>query len=454
MKKEMGHLLALAIPIIVGQISQTLFGFIDILMVGHLGTVELAAVSFANSIFVIFLVFGLGLTNATSPLIARALGRGDQHGARHILTDSLYVSVAAGLFLTVICLLCVLAFHKMGQSEEVLIHAKTFFVLTCTTLVPALLYQTMKQYLECIGRPIIPMLVAVGGLLANIGLNYVLIFGKGPFPVMGVAGAAFGTLIARVLMLVVLGLYIKWEKSHRSFMNQTPTHPPLRHLAVTKELLALGIPTAFIFTFEVGAFAFSTIMAGWLGVLSQAAHQVTMSLASLTFMVPMGLSVAAGIRVGQRQGSLDFEGSKKAATAGLICATAFMAVSALTFILGRNLFPLFFTKDVEVIRLAAAFLILGGLFQVSDGIQVVGASILRSMKDVQWPLAITFTSYWIVALPISYVLAFPFGLGGVGIWTGLFLGLTVAAVALPVRFYFLLAKQQYAATTTIPKPDL
>jgi multidrug resistance protein, MATE family len=446
MKNEIAKLTKLAAPIAVGQVSQTLFGFIDTLMIGHVGTTELAATSFGNSVYIIFLIFGLGLTNATSPLVSRAFGRQDLHGARRILKDALLVSFVAGLMLVALCYACLFFFDRMGQAPEVAKQAKTFFAIISLTLVPSLLYQTMKQYLESINRPAVPMIVVLGGLLTNIGLNFILIFGYGPIPPLGVAGAALGTVCARICMLIAISSYVKWEESHREFLKKENPFPALSRKAVVKEYTALGIPSAFIVTFEVGAFAFSAIIVGWLGSVSLAAHQVVLSLVSITFMVPMGLATAAGILVGHELGRNDYAAATRAGTAGFYCATAFMVFSAIILAGGRNFFPPLFSKDPHVIELASTLLIVGALFQVSDGIQVVGAGVLRALKDVRLPLILTFVSYWLIALPLGYLFAFHFAYGAVGMWIGLCIGLAVVAIALTARFYIILNKQAALVT--------
>ncbi len=441
MNTEIRKLVKLATPIAIGQVGQTLFGFIDTLMIGHVGTTELAATSFANSVFVVFLIFGIGLTNATSPLISQAVGRTDYHGARRILKDALWVSFIGGVALTVLCALCVFAFDRMGQAPEVAEKAKVFFLLISLTLIPSLLYQTMKQYLECLNRPAVPMIVVAVGLAMNVVLNLVFIFGAGPIPAMGVAGAAIGTICSRFAMLVAMTAYIRWEESHREFMKSPNLFPVLDRRAVVRDFTSLGIPSAFIVTFEVGAFALSAIIVGWVGSVSLAAHQVVLSLASLTFMIPMGLASAASILVGLELGRDDRAAARKMATAGFICAAAFMLTSALVLSIGREFFPSLFSKDPAVIKLASTLILIGALFQLSDGIQVVGSGVLRSLKDVRLPLIITFTAYWLIALPVGTALAFKAGLGASGMWYGLFAGLTVAAVFLTLRFYRLIEKR-------------
>lgn len=438
---EIKTLCLLAGPIIFGQISQMLFGLIDTMMIGHIGTVELAASSFGNSVFIVFLVFGLGIGNATSPLISRAIGRTDHKGARRILFDALIVNSVSGFILTILAFITGLFFDNMGQTPEVAHQARVFFYILSLTLLPSMLFQAFKQYLECILRPRIPMYSAIGGLALNVAINFILIYGWGPIPAFGVAGAAAGTFIARIAMLVFLASYVRWERTHRLAEASQQTFEVPNRRDTVSELLRLGIPSAFILLFEVGAFASAAIITGWIGPTEQAAHQVTLSLVSLSFMVPMGLSFASSIRTGTEVGRNDFAAARRAGLASTILAALFMTGMAIVFGVGRNFWPQLFTSDPKVIEIASYLLLVGAIFQVSDGVQVVAAGLLRALKDVRWPFVITFFAYWIFALPFGYYLAIPLQWGPVGIWWGLAGGLAFAAVFLTARFFILVNHQ-------------
>lgn len=446
LRTEISTLCILAWPIVVGQISQMLFGFTDTLMIGHLGTIELAASSFGNSVFIIFLVFGIGIGNATTPLISRAIGRTDHRGARRILGDAIIVNVISGLILTLIAIACGFFFDYMGQATEVARQAKIYFLIISLTLIPSMLYQCYKQYLECIERPRVPMYAAFGGLALNVVLNYLLIFGFGAIPALGIVGAGVATVVSRIVMIVYLIGYVRWERTHREpELSQKIFDVPARR-DVVAELLKLGIPTAFILLFEVGAFATAAIVMGWIGPVEQAAHQVTLSLVSLSFMVPLGISFAASIRVGTELGRANFEAARLAGVASSIVGSGFMFICAVIFAIGQDFWPTLFSKDQAVIDIAGLLLVVGAIFQVSDGLQVVASGLLRALKDVQWPFAITFVAYWVFALPVGYWLAIPKKMGPIGLWIGLAAGLTLAAVLLTVRFFRLLKYQATEAT--------
>lgn len=442
MFREMPVLFKLAWPIVIGQVGQMLFGLIDVIMVGRVGTVDLAAISFANSVYVIFLIFGMGVSNATSPLVSRSLGRKDLAGAGKILTHALRVNFFLGLGLMALSLLTLFFFDRMGQEPAVAEKSRAFFALISLTLIPAMLYQCLKQVLESLGHPKIPMMAIVVGVTLNIVLNFFLIFGWGPIEPMGLIGAGIATNISRLVMLAILFVFVRRAQRLQEFRE---AHRP-EHKAwdwnVTSELLKLGIPSAFVLLFEIGAFASAAIMMGWLGSVELASHQVALSLAAFSFMVPLGISFAASIRVGFEAGRNDYRAARVSGVAGLFLAAAFMSLVALVFGFGNLFWPTLFSQDPAVQKLAAQLLIVAALFQLFDGIQVVAVGILRALKDVRWPLAITLVAYWVIALPSGYLMTFQKQLGPLGIWYGLFVGLLVAAVLLTFRFMRLVSARE------------
>ncbi len=447
LSREIPILFRLSWPIVIGQIGQMLFGLIDVVMVGRVGTVELAAISFANSVYVIFLVFGIGISNSTSPLVSRALGRKDLAGAWQIMKNSLRLSVGLGLALTVLALLMLFFFDRMGQETAVAEKGKTFYGLICLTLVPALVYQSLKQVLESLGHPKIPMVAMVIGLGLNIGLNFVFIFGAGPIEPMGLVGAAVGTNIARLVMVAILFLFVYRARRLHEFRAAHQSNRKGDSWQVVGELLKLGVPSGFVVLFEVGAFASAAIMMGWLGSVELAAHQVALSLAAMSFMVPMGISFAAGIRVGFEAGRNDFRAARVSGITALLFAAMFMTPIALLFAAGNQFWPRLFTEDPAVQALAGQLLIVAAVFQLVDGIQVVDVGILRALKDVRWPLAISLTAYWIIALPMGYLLAFKSSVGPLGIWYGLAAGLFVVAIFLTIRFLKLVTREALNRST-------
>jgi MATE family multidrug resistance protein len=441
LKIEMKTLMRLAVPIVIGQVTQMLFGLIDTLMIGHVGTTELAAVAFGNSIFVLFLVFSVGIANATAPLVARAVGRADHFGARRILKNSLLLNGCVATLLTLLALTTLFFFNRMGQQPEVARQGQTFFALICLTLVPSMLFQCYKQYLECLNLATVPMVITVIGLALNAGLNSIFIFGLGPIPPLGVAGAALGTIVARFTMLLLIFVFDQNSRKLEQMRTSVAKFEIPERLAVLRDLVKLGVPTGFILLFEVGAFAMTAVFVGWLGVIPLAAHQVTITLASMTFMVPLGLSFAANIRVATEIGRNNWLNAKLAGQAALIITLVFEAFTALWFALGRHSLPALFSKDPDVLRLSATLMVVAAVFQFSDGLQCVCSGLLRALHDVRWPLAITFIAYWIFALPGGYYLTFTLGYGPVGMWWGLCGGLTFSAIFLIWRFWILLKRE-------------
>jgi MATE family multidrug resistance protein len=276
------------------------------------------------------------------------------------------------------------------------------------------------------------MIVTIGSNVVNIFLNYVLIYGKLGFPALGLNGAGYATLISRIFLAIVMWMYIRKSSQYRPYLALFKT---IRlQWKKAKEMLRIGLPAGLQFMFEVGAFGMSTIMIGWFGAKALAAHQIVINMASVSYMMASGLAASATIRVGNQLGKKDFGTLREVAFSTFIMVIIFMSCFAMLFIVGRSFLPSFYIHDPEVIAIASTLMIIAGLFQLSDGIQVVGLGSLRGLADVKIPTIFTFIAYWIIALPLGYILGFTFNLGVNGIWIGLSCGLTLSAVLLFFRF--------------------
>jgi MATE family multidrug resistance protein len=276
------------------------------------------------------------------------------------------------------------------------------------------------------------MVVILSTNVLNLILNYFFIYGHGGFPAMGLIGAGWATLCARIFMMMAIAFYIYFAPFFKKYRDGfSPGHYSKK---LFNKVLSLGIPSGAQFIFEVAAFDFSLIMMGWLGTKIQAAHMIAINLATVSYMTTSGLAAAATVRVGYFLGSNDLENLKTAARTLLLMAITVMACWTLIFILGRHVLPFIYIEDIEVIRIASTLLIIAGLFQLADGTQVVCASALRGLQDVKIPSLLIFVAYWIIGLPLGYWLAFGMNLGGTGVWLGLLIGLTITATALFVRF--------------------
>jgi len=430
--QETKRTLALAGPIIVGQVSQMLMSVTDSLMIGHVGKVPLAASAFAGSIWGLFFIVGVGLTIPVTVMVSQAHGKNDAAAVTRWMRHGLVLGLAAGVFGAGLMLALGLQLHRFGQPAEVLALINPYYALIAISLVPTLAFQVKRQFAESLDHPVAPMLIMLGGVLLNVGLNWVFIYGHLGMPALGLTGAGVATLISRVAGVVAILVWIGREAGLRCYWPRQWMH------GYTAErfarLLKLGVPIAFSLLFEAGAFGAAAVMMGWLGATQLAAHQIAISCAAFTFMFPLGLSMAVSMRVGRavgegRTAALRPIGFGAQAMSGLV-----MAGFAVLFALAGELLAAAFVTEREVIVLAARLLVIAAVFQLADGGQVVAAAALRGLEDVKVPTAITAFAYWGLALPLAYGLGVAGGRGATGIWTGLAVGLIVAALALNARF--------------------
>ena len=438
--------LALAAPIIAGQVGQMLMGWADTLMVGRVGVTALAACAFANTVLAVALVFGFGIMSSVSVRASQAFGGG--RGTGEVYRASLALGTILGLVLCGVILALLPVLPWFGQPPEVNASVGGFLVLTALSVIPVMIFTGAKSFSEALSRPWPAFWIVMAGVALNVALNVVFIFGHLGFPALGLTGAGLATLIARVGTVIAL----------IAFMNRSPYFRP--HLARLDgarslglelgSLLRIGLPAGGQYLAEVGAFATASLMMGWISIGALAAHQIAITCAATTFMVPLGLGMAVSVRVGQAVGARDFRRIRPIAFGGLGLALAVMTCTALGFILCARPLAGLFVVDGEVLALAASLLLIAGLFQIVDGTQIVAMNALRGLADVSVPMGIAVFSYWCVALPLSYVFAFHAGLGPVGIWIGLALGLLVAGTALTWRFLWKSSSARLAANYRAP----
>lgn len=424
--------LHLAFPIVLSQLGQISVSLIDNMMVGHVGTAELAAASFANSVFTVGLVFGMGLTFGTTPLVGKAFGDKDLKTMVVWLKNSMVSHVVAAVVLTVLMFGVYLALPLLGQAPEVLSLAQPYFILLCLSYFPFILFFSFKQFFEGIGNTKMAMQITLLANVVNVAVNYLFIFGKFGLPEMGLNGAGLGTLVSRVLMPVLFVYYISRKSRYTDYFSLARFEKISKQRIV--QLFKIGIPIAFQLIVEVTAFGIGAIMMGWLGESPLAAHQVALGLASFTYMISLGVSQANTIRVSHQMGLRDYASMKSAAMASTHLVLVFMLLMALVFIGGKNVLPLLFTSDAGVIKVAANLLIVAAIFQLFDGLQVVMLSTLRGMADVTVPMFIAFLAYLFIGIPVSYVFAFTLGAGPQGIWFGYLVGLSTAGILFYFRF--------------------
>ncbi len=423
--------LTLAVPVIFSQIGQVTVNVVDNVMVGHLGTTELAAASFASSVFYVGLLFGLGITMGITPLVGQSLNTKNTSSLGSWLKNGLFINFIASVFLCVAMTLVVLFMNRMGQSEEVVRKAIPFYLIHVASLIPLMLFFSFKQFFEGIGNTKLAMVITIIINLVNITLNYILIYGKLGFPALGLNGSGYASLFSRLIMPVIFVLIILRNPEFKSyFLNAL--HSSLDKLKI-KRILLFGLSIGSQMIIEILAFTLGAIMLGWISKESLAGHQIAMSMASMTYMISFGLASGTTIRVSHAFGDRDRNELKHAIFASLHMVIAFMLLMGLLFVLLRNFLPLLFTSDPAVIEVAAGLLVVGALFQVFDGVQVVLLGALRGMADVRIPMFIAFFSYILVSLPVSYLMAFMFHLGAPGVWIGFVFGLSTAAILFAFR---------------------
>ncbi len=426
--------LKLAIPVVISQLGHTLVHTADSVIVGHFaGTIPLAAVSLVNSLFTLILVIGIGISYGITPLIAQENGKNNKEECGKLLFNGIVLSAITGIVLFIGIYFGTLSvIDHLGQTPEVVAQAKPFLTLLSISIIPLMFFMTFKQFAEGLGFTKQAMYISIWGNILNIVLG--IIFVKGMFGIspMGVKGVGLSTLIDRSLMAVVMGVYIFKSKHFKDYLIGfgKAYFTKIRSLKILK----IGAPVALQYTFEISAFSGAAILMGTLGATQQAAHQVAINMASMTYMMASGLSAAAAIKTGNNFGKKDFAELRMSAMSSYHIVLIFMLFTAIIFVLLNSYLPYLYTEDLSVISIASQLLIIAGFFQLFDGTQVVGLGILRGMGDVNIPTIFTFIAYWMVGLPAAYFLGIIQGLGANGIWYGLTLGLLVSSSLLFLRF--------------------
>lgn len=424
-----------------GMLGHTFVGLVDNIMVGQLGTAELAAVSLGNSFMFIAMSLGIGFSTAITPLVAEADGENNFENGKSAFKHGLFLCTTLGIVLFLMILAAKPLMYLMKQPPEVVELAIPYLDLVAFSLIPLVSFQALKQFSDGLSMTKYPMYATLVANLVNIVLNYVLIFGKFGFPQMGIVGAAVGTLASRFVMVIFLWVFLKNKQKSRPYVTHIKFFTLERRMI--DKIVALGFPSSLQMFFEVAIFTAAIWLSGILGKNPQAANQIALNLASMTFMVAMGLSVAAMVRVGNQKGLQHFRDLRRIAISIFLLTFLIEAVFALFFILFNELLPQIYldvndveniADNTEVISIAAKLLIIAALFQISDGIQVTVLGALRGLQDVKIPTLITFIAYWVVGFPVSYYLGLYTEYKSSGIWIGLLAGLSVSALLLYLRF--------------------
>ncbi len=445
--REFKYNLKLAFPVMIGMLGHTFVQFIDNIMVGQLGTAELAAISLGNSFVFIAMSIGIGFSSAITPLVAEADGAKKEEDVSRIFEHSFLICLILGIVLFLSVFLNRNLLYSMNQPIEVVELASPYLFWVSMSLITIVTFQSFRQFADGLSFTRAAMYSTLVGNAINVILNFILIFGFWIFPKLGVEGAAIGTLISRICMLTFIIFYLKLHKKLSKYIKKF--FPSKVEIKRVKKILYLGLPSALHSLFEVAFFMSAVWMSGFIGKNSQAANQIALNLSSMTYMVALGVGVAAMIRVGNQRGMMNFKKLREVALSTLlliIIVDIFFCIIFLTF---NDSLPLLYLdssdpsgfNDVsEVLKIASNLLIVAGVFQLFDGIQAVVLGSLRGMQDVIKPAVIIFFSYGILGFPISYTLGFYTSLGMVGIWIGLLSGLFFSSLFLFLRFNYLSKK--------------
>lgn len=442
--KEFRYNVKLATPVILGMIGHTLVAFVDNIMVGQLGTAELAAVSLGNSFMFIAMSLGIGFSTAITPLVAEADGEGNFAYGKSSFKHGLFLCTVLGIALFLMVFFAKPLMYIMKQPEEVVELAMPYLTLVAISLIPLIIFQAFKQCSDGLSMTKHPMYATIIANVVNVILNYIFIFGKFGLPAMGVVGAAIGTLASRVVMLVYLWYLMSQNLKSQGYVTNIKLFTLSRNML--KKLLSLGFPSALQMFFEVAIFTAAIWLSGILGKNPQAANQIALNLSSMTFMVAMGFSVAAMIRVGNQKGMKRFRELRRIAFSIFMLSTMLGVLFAIAFLLLKDQLPKLYldfddasniADTLEVLTIASKLMLIAAIFQISDTLQVVVLGALRGMQDVKIPTFITFIAYWLIGFPISYYLGMYTDYASAGIWIGLLAGLTASAVMLLIRFQYL-----------------
>jgi len=419
-------MVTLAVPVIAAELGWMGMGVVDTLMVGPLGAAALGGTGIGSTLFIAVGVFGMGLLLGLDTVVSQAFGAGDREACDRWLIAGVWLALIATLPLAVLLLVLWRLLPVLGLHPDVLPHVSAYFPIVATSLPPLLAYAALRRYLQALSQVGAIAFTLVSANLVNVLVNWILIYGIGPAPALGVRGAAWATVLSRIYMVLVLAA-IAW-RLHRS--------GPATHVSWdwptdrVRRLLALGLPAAAHLTFEVGVFSAVTALAGQLAPQALAAHHIALIIASVVFMVPLGVSAAAAVLVGQHAGRGDGHGAMRAGWAAILVTLAFMSAAATAFVVAPGGFIRLFTAEAAVIAIGSQLLGVAAAFQLFDGLQVTTTGALRGLGETRVPMYISLVGYWVSGLPLGWWLCFRAGYGVIGLWLGLAASLCLVGSAL------------------------
>lgn len=425
--------LLLAFPLIFGQVSQMLVGLSDTLMIARIGVVPLAASTFANTILYLPLMLGIGMTMAVSIRVSQARGAADMQMAREALRNGLLIALIVGLLTVAIALAVIPFLGYFGQEPDVANAAGHYFLIVAISMIPAIGCMAVKNHADAMNHPWPAFWIMLGGVALNVILNWILIWGKLGAPALGLEGAGIATLLARLTTLAAL---IYWCRDSRTMHDWVPRHWFKRpHGPSIRSLVQVGLPASLQLLAEVSAFVVATMIIGTLGKISLASHQVAITCAATVFMVPLGLSMAMTVRIGEAWGANTRERLRPLAVSGWLMGATFTILSALTVLFFPDVIAGWFVTEVEARALAASLLVISAAFQFGDAMQIISMGALRGLDDVTVPAWLAVFAYWVISIPIGWWLAFEMKMGAPGMWWGITIGLTLTAIMLGIRLW-------------------
>ena len=445
--KEFSYNLKLSTPVILGLLGHTLVGMIDNIMVGKLDPINLAAVSLGNSYIFVAMSLGIGFSAAITPIVAEAHSERNNEKLKTSFINGFILCLFLGIFLYGSILLLKGTLIYLDQPQEVVRLALPYIDIVAISLIPLLLFQALKQFVDGLSKTIYPMYATVLANIINVIINYILIFGMLGFPKLGIIGAAIGTLISRFIMFSFLFYMLMNKEIIYDYISDLKSFVYNRFMI--KKILSLGFPTSLQMFFEVGLFTSAIWLSGLLGEIPQSANQIVLNISSMTFMVASGLSVSAAIRAGNQKGLKNYKELKRISLSILLLGICFASIFSLVIYLLRDYLPYIYIdinnqenyfENIRIVSIASKLFIIVAIFQLVDSAQVIVLGTLRGMQDVKIPTIIVFIAYWIIGFPISFILSDESLMAESGIWIGLLSGLTFSSLFLYLRFLYLTNK--------------
>lgn len=432
-KTEARNTLKLALPIIFGELAQMSLHLIDTAMIGYTGYKQLAAAALVLNVINIPFIFGIGVTISVAQMVSLAHGKFDKQLVSHYFFNGFWLCAVFGVLISLGLFFGRDILLHLKQDPEVVELAMPFMTLMSFSIIPMVLFMTLKQFADGLQYTKTAMALSIAAIPLNVFLNWLLIYGNWGLPRLELIGAGYATLITRVTIFVLLGIVILNHKVFKKYMAVSKTQWKIRK-ATLVQLLKIGIPSSLQIGMEAGAFAVSGILVGTIGAAQQAAHQIALSSAAFAFMVSLGLSQAGSIRVSHAFGTTNWKRISVIGKSTVVLALIYGAVCCILFAVFKQQLPLLFNHEENVISIAAALLLFAAAFQIPDAIQATSAGLLRGIKDVNVPTLFIFIAYWVLGIPLGYLAAFYFGMAEKGIWIGFISGLSFSAIFLTIRF--------------------